>query len=33
MGGMTYGRVGEGFEIPRPVWSQIKDDIAKIPQK
>ena len=33
MGGTTYGRVGEGFEIPRPVWAEIKDDVAKIPKK
>ncbi|CAE6357150.1 unnamed protein product [Rhizoctonia solani] len=33
MGGTTYGRVGEGFEIPRPVWDGIKDEVAKIPKK
>ncbi|KAH7339869.1 hypothetical protein B0J17DRAFT_569711 [Rhizoctonia solani] len=33
MGGSTYGRVGEGFEIPRPVWTEIKDEVAKIPKK
>jgi len=25
MGGITYGRIGEGFEIPRPVWDEVKD--------
>ncbi|KDN45571.1 hypothetical protein RSAG8_04895, partial [Rhizoctonia solani AG-8 WAC10335] len=30
MGGITYGRVGEGFEIPRPVWT---DEVSKIPKK
>ncbi|CAE6439112.1 hypothetical protein ACGC1H_006904 [Rhizoctonia solani] len=33
MGGITYGRVGEGFEIPRPVWANIEDEVAKIPKK
>ena len=26
MGGITYGRVGAGFEIPRPAWEHVKDD-------
>lgn len=25
MGGITYGRVGEGFQLPRPVWEKEKD--------
>jgi len=25
MGGITYGRIGEGFEIPRPIWAENKD--------
>ncbi|KAG9009402.1 hypothetical protein FRB94_012059 [Tulasnella sp. JGI-2019a] len=25
MGGITYGRIGEGFETPRPVWNEVKD--------
>ncbi|CAE6510611.1 unnamed protein product [Rhizoctonia solani] len=32
MGGITYGRIGEGFEIPRPVWAEIKDEVSKIPK-
>ncbi|KAG8956289.1 hypothetical protein FRC04_004369 [Tulasnella sp. 424] len=26
MGGITYGRIGEGFEVPRPVWAEVKDN-------
>ncbi|CAE6420586.1 unnamed protein product [Rhizoctonia solani] len=33
MGGITYGRVGGGFEIPRPVWANIEDEVARIPKK
>lgn len=25
MGGITYGRIGEAFEVPRPVWAQVKE--------
>jgi hypothetical protein len=24
MGGITYGRIGEGFQISRPVWEEVK---------
>ena len=24
MGGITYGRIGEGFQIPRPKWQEEK---------
>ena len=24
LGGITYGRIGEGFQIPRPVWDEVK---------
>ncbi|KAG8739745.1 hypothetical protein FRC10_005214 [Ceratobasidium sp. 414] len=33
LGGLTFARVGEGFELPRPVWSEIEGDIAKLKQK
>ncbi|KAG8961511.1 hypothetical protein FRC03_005309 [Tulasnella sp. 419] len=29
MGGITYGRVGEGFQIPRPIWDEVKDSYNK----
>ncbi|KAG8888037.1 hypothetical protein FRB99_004163 [Tulasnella sp. 403] len=32
MGGITYGRIGEGFEIPRPVWEQVKDTYEGRPE-
>ncbi|KAG8864461.1 hypothetical protein FRB96_004964 [Tulasnella sp. 330] len=28
MGGITYGRIGEGFETPRPVWNEVKEAYA-----
>lgn len=27
LGGSTYARVGEGFELPRPAWKAIRDDV------
>jgi len=30
LGGITYGRVGEGFEIKRPVWDEVKGDVEKL---
>jgi len=26
LGGITYGRVTEGVEIPRPEWSEMSKD-------
>ena len=28
LGGTMYARVGEGFEIPRPPWKQVKEEMG-----
>ncbi|QRW08507.1 flavin reductase-like domain protein [Ceratobasidium sp. AG-Ba] len=33
LGGTTFARVGEGFELPRPVWSEVSEEVAKLKQK
>lgn len=33
LGGITFARVGDGFEIPRPIWGEVKDEVAKLQQK
>ncbi|KAG9124810.1 hypothetical protein FRC07_010152 [Ceratobasidium sp. 392] len=30
MGGLTFARIGEGFELPRAAWSEIGEEIAKL---
>jgi hypothetical protein len=27
---ITYGRKGEGLRIPRPQWSDVKDDYEQL---
>jgi hypothetical protein len=33
MAGSTYGRIGEGFEISRPVWSEVEGEVANVTKK
>ncbi|KAF8609058.1 flavoprotein oxygenase [Ceratobasidium sp. AG-I] len=33
MGGLTYARIGEAFEIPRPAWDEIEAEVSQIPKK
>lgn len=28
LGGTTYARVGEGFELSRPTWKSIRDEVS-----
>lgn len=30
LGGNTYARIGEGFDIPRPSWKNIKSEVEKL---
>jgi hypothetical protein len=30
MGDITYGRVGEGFRIPRPQWGDVKEHYEQL---
>ncbi|KDQ53550.1 hypothetical protein JAAARDRAFT_39240 [Jaapia argillacea MUCL 33604] len=32
-GGMTYARLGEGFELSRPSWREIRDDVRYLTEK
>lgn len=27
LGGITYARIGEGFELSRPSWKAIRDEV------
>ena len=29
LGGTMYARVGEGFEIARPPWQQVKEELER----
>lgn len=30
MGDITYGRLGDGFRIPRPQWNDVKDQYEQL---
>ena len=29
MGGVTYAKVSEGFDLPRKQWKDVKDDVQE----
>ncbi|KAH9485452.1 hypothetical protein JR316_0002360 [Psilocybe cubensis] len=32
LGGTTYGRLLEGFDLPRPSWRELRDEYPKLPR-